>query len=165
MAAQNVGDNSLMQNAVSIGEVQAGKGAKLKVAAATSRNDATDRRNVAYSFDTPTATSIRNSADGSEGIIGLNQNAAPNSIVQNSVGLTAVVMKPMGSAGLGGVVAGSINCGVDAGNVGSTTREYNSTTMSHSLNGSAGVLEAAQNAGSNSVLQNAATLSVVAPAN
>lgn len=158
-SAQNVGDNSLIQNAVALGVVSARKQAAHRIEYGEAVNRGINEANTAFSFDTQTATYIRHSFDGSLGIDDIGQNAAPNSLVQNSTAI-AMLETPLAGDRLSQVVAGSFNFAKISGNYASTESQYNAAGMSASFSNSTGIFQVEQNSGSNSSLQNVASLSV-----
>lgn len=159
VSGQNVGDNSLMQNSVAIGTISSRikTGHQIEYGEATNRG--INKTNTTFSFDTQTATYIRHSFDGSLGIGSVGQNAAPNSIVQNSTAI-ALVEYPLSGERLDQVVAQSANSAKVLTNYASTKAQYNAAGMISSFNNSTGIFQIAQNSGSNSLLQNVVSISI-----
>lgn len=158
-SGQNVGDNSVIQNAAAIGAVSSRNKTGDEIEYDRAVNRGISAANTAFSFDTQTATYIRHSFDSSLGIDSIGQNAAPNSLVQNSTAI-AVVENPLTGDRLDQVVAGDVNLATVSADYASTKWQYNAAGMSASFNNATGIFQVAQNAGSNSSLQNVASLSV-----
>lgn len=153
-AAQNVGDNSILQNAITIASMRVNLPQHERVTIGRATNDGRVERNSAYSFDTPTATYTVASANGSAGIISLSQNAASNSLLQNSVAVSTL----SDAAGDGDtravILAAASNTGRVSRNFSQAEYQGNDDLISGSFDGSVGGLISLQNAGANSNLQN-----------
>lgn len=158
-SGQNVGDNSVTQNAVAIGVMYARNRSNALGQYGKAENNGLGVDNTASSFDTQTATYIKHSVNDSIGVDSSGQNASPNSLVQNSTSVFATEY-PLGGGRLGQVTAVAANAAETSRNYASTNAQYNDAGVSESFDHSMGILQAAQNVGSNSMLQNTTSLSV-----
>ncbi len=161
---QNVGDNSVLQNATAIADVTQATGTKgtLGVSFAAGGNNGGVFGNGAENRGNMSGT-VDSSFDGHTGVVNLNQNAGANSLLQNSTSIGRVSLYKTSATTLAGTVAltdndASVFCNRSASIGGS-----NGVSMDNSFNSSAGVMQASQNAGSNSLIQNSVSVASVTP--
>ena len=175
---QNVGDNSLLQNAAAIASL-------IDCNCVTNHDPAQDIEEVSviaqavndgrvigndaqtyayYHVGSNSGASISDSFNRTQGVVQVNQNAGANSALQNSAAIGHIRgrLEDDGSA-VATAVAVSTNSGTVTGSGNSSIRvgSANTATISRSFNSSRGVTNANQNAGDNSLLQNAAALAAV----
>lgn len=160
---QNVGDNSLLQNASAVASVTptTGSAFQLGIALAKSENEGTVGGNTAKNYYTTAASNVSNSFDNSKGVINLNQNSGANSELQNSTAVATDTLKGASNATLAASVALSSNHGGVWCNTATTADGSNASNMSNSFNDSQGVIQASQNAGANSLIQNTVSVGAV----
>ena len=176
-ANQNVGANSLLQNATAIAYINGRLGARgHAVAGAFNDGIVTGSGNLSIRYDSNDSATITNSFTGFTGAANLNQNAGDNSLLQNATAIAALIdclcdndgEKPQHGNGHGGNGARSLLALSVAGNDGTVT--YNtawssgsdsSVSMRNSFNGAHGVMQVNQNAGANSLLQNATAVAFI----
>jgi hypothetical protein len=192
---QNVGQNSALQNALSLTEVKgcdcATGGTTIAIGvtlagaantgAVTGNAEKTGKRvttttgtgwqndhfpppppikTISYGpvYDT---ASISNSYDGVIGVNQVNQNAGDNSLLQNTAAVGATGPLKGNALSVGVAIAGAGNSGAVENNSTNENVTTSATTMSNSFNGATGVVNANQNAGANSALQNATAVAAV----
>ena len=153
-ASQNVGNNSILQNAITIASTHINLPLSKKISIGRATNNGRIGQNTAYSFDTPTVNYTIVSANDSVGIINLSQNAASNSLLQNSDAVSAFSDNSGGRYTGSGILAAAKNTGRVSINFSQTKYQANNDLTSNSFDGSVGDLSSLQNAGANSNLQN-----------
>ena len=169
---QNAGDNSLLQNATAIAALidctncqDRGKydhrGATWGVAiAGNDGNVGGERYNYAYSYGSRAEGRIDDSFNGATGVVQVNQNVGPNSLLQNATAV-AYIDGRLGARAY--AIAGAFNDGIVTGSGNYSERRYstNAASMSGSFNGFTGAANVNQNAGDNSLLQNATAIAAL----
>lgn len=162
---QNAGANSLQQNATAVaytdnlrGRAQQDRDAyAIAVNAGIvsgSGNRSADRNHTA-------SGEIVNSFGGFTGVANVNQNVGANSLQQNSAALSAVEFCDCAARDLSTTVAAAGNIGGVVGNYASARGGSASVTMGGSFNGMTGIAQVSQNAGANSLTQNAVAVGAV----
>lgn len=160
---QNVGDNSLLQNSTAVATVSpvVGTTGTLSVALAGSTNGGEVAGNHARNNMTQSSSNVDSSFNSSTGVFSLNQNSGANSLMQNSAAIGTVTLTPTSGSTLAASVATAMNNGEVERNMASAANGSNSASMSNSFNYSQGVLQASQNAGANSLIQNSVSVGAV----
>lgn len=175
-AAQNAGANSAIQNSTAVAALW---GIELadrdpNVALATSRNrgevhgsgnESTLGRASRRSTGPGLGAELTNSFGGVRGVAQAAQNAGPNSLLQNSVAVAALVFCDRGcpEVDLARAVATSRNNGDVYDNRATQYSGSAHANMTGSFNGAAGIMQASQNVGSNSLLQNSVAVGAILP--
>jgi len=103
------------------------------------------------------AATIDGSFDNATGVFQVNQNSGDNSLLQNASAVAAATGLK-GTTDLGVTVAAAGNSGEVEHNNASADHTNTSATINNSFNGDKGMVNANQNAGANSQLQNASAL-------
>jgi hypothetical protein len=165
---QNVGANSLLQNAAAVGYVRGrfdpDTDASTASTVATAVNVGTVGGNTSRRWNASNSATIRGSFNRATGVTNVNQNAGDNSMLQNSTALATIQYcgPRCISADLTSVAVAS-NVGIVAGNHASSVGSSASATISGSFQGHTGLLNVNQNAGANSQLQNSIAVGVILP--
>lgn len=161
---QNVGDNSVLQNATAIADVKqvTGYNGTLGVSFAAGGNNGGVFGNQAENRGNMSAA-VNNSFNGRTGLVNLNQNAGANSLLQNSSSIGRVTLYKTGATTLAGTVALTDNDASVFCNRSASVGGSNGVSMYNSFNGGSGVMQASQNAGSNSLIQNSVSVASVTP--
>ncbi len=176
-AAQNAGANSAIQNSTAVAALWGIELAERDPnrALATSRNrgevhgsgnDSTlGRESRRRSTGPSLETDMTNSFGGVRGVAQAAQNAGPNSLLQNSVAVAALVFCDRGcpEVDLARAVATSRNNGNVEDNRATQYAGTSQAQMTSSFNGAAGIMQASQNVGSNSLLQNSVAVGAILP--
>ncbi|HTH96360.1 MAG TPA: hypothetical protein VL574_03030 [Stellaceae bacterium] len=160
---QNAGAGSLLQNATALASVNPISGTidQTKVALGLALNDGSVTDNAVSNDQHNTTSAIDGSFNNMKGVANVNQNAAANSLLQNSTAISSIEYCNCAATDLSASAALSANIGNVNDNSFSATNGSNATTMNGSFNGSQGVMQISQNAGANSLLQNAASVAVI----
>ena len=161
---QNVGDNSVLQNATAIADVRqvTGNNGTLGVSLASGSNNGGVFGNQAENRGYMSG-SVNSSFNGHTGLVNLNQNAGANSLLQNSTSIGRVTLYRTSATTLAGTAALTDNDGAVFCNRSASMGGGNGVSMDSSVNGSTGIIQASQNAGSNSLIQNSVSVASVAP--
>ncbi len=161
---QNVGDNSVLQNATAIADVKqvTGTNGTLGVSFASAGNNGGVFGNEAHNNGSMSGA-VNSSFDNHTGLVNLNQNAGANSLLQNSTSIGRVTLYKTKETTLAGTVALTDNDGAVFCNHTGSINGGNDVSMDNSFNGSVGVMQASQNAGSNSLIQNSVSVASVTP--
>lgn len=163
--AQNAGANSTLQNALSLAYVNNPSTSKtigIGAAVAGAGNDAGVFGNTNGTHDYVTQEAgISGSYSGSTGVMQANQNVGANSTLQNATAVATVNPVTGTSGTLGVALASSGNTGSVTGNGAWNDNTNSSGSVDSSFNGSTGVFSLNQNAGANSLMQNAASVGEV----
>lgn len=161
---QNVGDNSVLQNATAIADVRqvTGTDGTLGVSLASGSNNGGVFGNQAENRGYMSG-SVNSSFNGHTGLVNLNQNAGANSLLQNSTSIGRVTLYRTSATTLAGTAALTDNDGAVFCNRSASMGGGNGVSMDSSVNGSTGIIQASQNAGSNSLIQNSVSVASVAP--
>ena len=172
---QNVAANSLLQNATAIGRMDAklgdpGGANDTVNSVATATNNGGDLTNISLRDTANNRAVISTSFNSAQGSVNVNQNAGDNSLLQNATAIAALIDcncdrndDPDQDVETVTVVATSTNSGNVLSNQARTTAgpSSSSVNMTASFIGALGVMQASQNAGANSLLQNAAAVGYV----
>jgi hypothetical protein len=152
---QNSGANSLLQNSTAVaaatglkGQVDAG------LAVALAGNSGTVRGNRSTDDHTTATGTIDNSFNSDTGVVNANQNVGANSQLQNASALASLQFCGCAADNVSLTIAAAGNDGSVSGNVANAANGSNGVRMTSSFNYSQGMLQANQNAGANSLLQN-----------
>jgi hypothetical protein len=177
---QNAGDNSLLQNATAIaalidclceddgekpqhGYGHGGSGARSLLALSLAGNEGSVTYNYAWSYGSHSGVSMSDSFDGARGIMQVNQNAGANSLLQNATAVAFVRARLDRHHSRGAALAGAWNDGVVTGSGNTSIRIHstNAASMRSSFDRASGAVNVNQNAGDNSLLQNATSLAAI----
>jgi hypothetical protein len=168
---QNVGPNSLLQNSAAVSVIQA-RAANFTTAVAYAFNWGDVAGNWSQrgtcegcGGGTENSANINNSFGRAQGVLNVNQNAGDNSLLQNSSAVA--VFRYCGEACANvnlSAVAVAANYGEVRYNFAEAHRSTANATISNSLGNFQGVLNLNQNAGANSLLQNASAIASIQPA-
>ena len=160
---QNAGANSELQNSAAVAAVTGLKGVKndLGLTLAGAGNSGEVEHNGAHSDTTSGTAAITGSFNGNTGMVNANQNVGANSQLQNSSAIAALKFCGCATSNASLSVAAAGNAGGVYGNWASAENGSNGASMSNSFNNSTGMLQANQNAGANSLLQNSVAVGVI----
>jgi hypothetical protein len=152
---QNSGANSLLQNSTAVaaatglkGQVDAG------LAVALAGNSGTVTNNKSTDDHTTAKGTINNSFNSDTGVVNANQNVGANSQLQNASALASLQFCGCAADNVSLTIAAAGNDGHVLYNQASAANGSNGVSMTSSFNYSQGMLQANQNAGANSLLQN-----------
>lgn len=153
---QNSGANSLLQNSAAVAVATQLKGATLDQgsAVASAGNDANVQGNRATDNWTNAGGTINNAFNNVTGVVNVNQNVGENSALQNASSLASLQFCGCATDNYSMTVAAAGNGGLVLGNTAIASNGSNGAIMNASFNGAQGMLQANQNAGANSALQN-----------
>ena len=161
---QNAGANSLQQNSTALARVENSRGKEqsrdawaisLNAGQVTgSGNQSSDHRHDA-------AAGIFGSFNTFTGVANVNQNAGANSLMQNSSALASITYCNCAIEDLSTTIAAAGNLGSVTGNHASASLGSAGVSMTNSFNGSTGVTQVSQNAGANSMMQNAVAIGAI----
>ena len=175
---QNAGANSALQNALALSYIQgcncatttkpttiaaggalaaAGNSGEVEHNSSRSSREFTYGGKLGFGPNTTVAATIDGSFDNATGVFQVNQNSGDNSLLQNAAAVAAATGLK-GSTDLGVTVAAAGNSGEVERNKASADHTKTSATINNSFNNDKGVVNANQNAGANSQLQNASAL-------
>lgn len=160
---QNAGADSMLQNATALASVNPVSGTidQAKLALGLAVNDGSVTDNAVFDDQHNTTASIDSSFNNMKGVANVNQNAAANSLLQNSTAISSIEYCNCAATDLSASAALSANIGDVSDNISSASNGSNSTTMNGSFNGSQGAMQVSQNVGANSLLQNATSVAVI----
>ena len=161
---QNAGANSLMQNATALTRVENIKGAEQNRdawAIAVNAGQVTGSGNHSTDVKHDAAANITGSFNGFSGAANVNQNAGANSLMQNSSALASITYCNCAIEDLSTTIAAAGNLGSVTGNHASASLGSAGVTMTNAFNGTTGVTQVSQNAGANSMMQNAVAIGAI----
>ena len=161
---QNAGANSLMQNATALTRVENIKGAEQNRdawAIAVNAGQVTGSGNHSTDVKHDAAANITGSFNGFSGAANVNQNAGANSLMQNSSALASITYCNCAIEDLSTTIAAAGNLGSVTGNHASASLGSAGVSMTNSFNGTTGVTQVSQNAGANSMMQNAVAIGAI----
>jgi hypothetical protein len=172
---QNAAANSLLQNATAIGRMDAklgdpGGANDTANSVATAINNGNDLTNQSLRATANNRVLMNSSFSGAQGSVNVNQNAGDNSLLQNATAIAALIDCNCDTNDDAAqdvetvtIVATATNTGNVTGNTARTTAgpSNSSVSMLNSFGVALGVMQASQNAGANSLLQNAAAVGYV----
>ncbi|MBW8268340.1 hypothetical protein [Caldovatus aquaticus] len=161
---QNAGANSLQQNASAVTMVENIRGREQdRDAWAIAGNAGIVTGSGNWSFDVGhrSAASLSNSFNNFTGAANVNQNVGANSLQQNSTALSAITYCGCAAEDLSTTIAAAGNLGAVIGNHASAGLGNASVSMSNSFNNATGVAQVSQNAGANSLMQNAVAIGAI----
>jgi hypothetical protein len=176
---QNAGANSGLQNSVAVSYVEGcdcsvtspiifglprGDANANSVAANVGQVVGNTSENVSPLLIVPgtTATAtLDNAFNGSTGLVQVNQNAGANSLMQNSSALASITYCNCAIEDLSTTIAAAGNLGSVTGNHASASLGSAGVTMTNAFNGTTGVTQVSQNAGANSMMQNAVAIGAI----
>jgi hypothetical protein len=161
---QNAGANSLMQNATALTRVENIKGAEQNRdawAIAVNAGQVTGSGNHSTDVKHDAAANILGSFNGFSGAANVNQNAGANSLMQNSSALASITYCNCAIEDLSTTIAAAGNLGSVTGNHASASLGSAGVSMTNSFNGTTGVTQVSQNAGANSMMQNAVAIGAI----
>ena len=164
---QNTGMNSALQNSLA-GSYVNSSGSNVEPLRhehwlAASWNKGEVEGNVVSNDGSTANADIDGSYNSTLGVYQLNQNSGANSLLQNS----AAIAVEFGSTVSGDDLAMSVAAAGNSGNVNSNRASSeeregsNSATINNSFNNGTGILQASQNVGANSLLQNSVAIGAV----
>jgi hypothetical protein len=161
---QNAGANSLMQNATALTRVENIKGAEQNRdawAIAVNAGQVTGSGNHSTDVKHDAAANITGSFNGFSGAANVNQNAGANSLMQNSSALASITYCNCAIEDLSTTIAAAGNLGSVTGNHASASLGSAGVSMTNAFNGTTGVTQVSQNAGANSMMQNAVAIGAI----
>jgi hypothetical protein len=160
---QNAGAGAALQNATALATVSPVQGtiSQDKLALGLALNSGSSDGNWVTNSNHHTSASIDGSFSNMVGQVNVNQNSAANALMQNSTALSTIEYCGCAANDLSVSVALAGNFGDVTGNGFAASGGSNAAGMNNSFNNSRGDLQVSQNAGANSLLQNAATLSTI----
>ncbi len=161
---QNAGANSLMQNATALTRVENIKGAEQDRdawAIAVNAGQVTGSGNQSHDSRHDAAANVTGSFNGFSGAANVNQNAGANSLMQNSSALASITYCNCAIEDLSTTIAAAGNLGSVTGNSASASLGSAGVSMTNSFNGTTGVTQVSQNAGANSMMQNAVAIGAI----
>lgn len=160
---QNAGNNSLLQNSAAVAAVNPVSGTALTLAGslADADNQGFVAGNYAREHSANASSTISNSFGGVNGVVNVNQNSGANSLMQNSAAIGTVKLVAASSDALAGAVANANTSGGVYCNTANLANGSAKVSMDSSFNGAQGVLQASQNAGANSLIQNSVSVAAV----
>ena len=158
-AMQNAGANSQEQTSESIGSLIVAAGQLTSKLYGVANNDGRNQNNTSVSYSNPTWEHSTDSFNTITGVGNFTQNTASNSLLQNSTAINTIQFKTISNAALSSVDTNSKNLAHDQLNSSESMFSWNEALMSQNFNGSTGILQTSQNVGSNSLLQNASSVS------
>jgi len=162
---QNAGANSLQQNATAIAYADNIEGTRRQTrdAWAISANVGvvTGSGNWSDDYNHDARGRIDGSFRGFTGLANVNQNVGANSLQQNAASLSAVEFCECAARDLSTTVAAAANIGGVVGNYADADRGSARVSMTGSFNGMTGIAQVSQNAGANSLQQNAVAIGAV----
>ena len=162
---QNAGANSLQQNATAIAYADNIEGRRLQTrdawAIGANVGVVTGSGNWSDDYNHDARGSISGSFGGFTGLANVNQNVGANSLQQNAAALSAVEFCNCAAQDLSTTVAAAANIGGVVGNYADADRGSARVSMTGSFNGMTGIAQVNQNAGANSLAQNAVAVGAV----
>ena len=161
---QNAGANSLMQNATALTSVENIRGIEQDRdawAIAVNAGQVTGSGNHSTDVKHTAAGSVIGSFNGFQGTANVNQNVGANSLMQNSSALASITYCNCAIEDLSTTIAAAGNLGSVTGNHASASLGSASVGMTNSFNGATGVTQVSQNAGANSLMQNAVAIGAI----
>ncbi|WP_137127771.1 hypothetical protein [Roseomonas sp. HF4] len=162
---QNAGANSLQQNATAIAYADNIEGTRRQTrdAWAISANVGvvTGSGNWSDDYDHTARGRIDGSFGRFTGLANVNQNVGANSLQQNAAALSAVEFCECAANDLSTTIAAAANIGGVVGNHASAHSGSAGVSMTGSFNGMTGIAQVNQNAGANSLAQNAVAIGAV----
>ncbi|HQT73794.1 MAG TPA: hypothetical protein PLX84_07615, partial [Acidiphilium sp.] len=161
---QNAGNNSLLQNSAAVAAVSPINGTEGTLAGslAASGNSGSVAGNYAREHSSNASSTIDNgSFNNANGVINVNQNSGANSLMQNSTAVGTLKLTAASSNTLAGAVAVAVQGGSVYCNTANLANGSAKVNMDSSFNGAQGVLQASQNAGANSLIQNSVSVAAV----
>ena len=160
---QNSGDNSLLQNSAAVAAVNPVSGTALTLAGslADADNKGAVAGNYAREHSANASSTITKSFDRVNGVVNVNQNSGANSLMQNSAAIGTVKLVAASSDALAGAVANANTNGGVYCNTANLANGSAKVSMDSSFNGAQGVLQASQNTGANSLIQNSVSVAAV----
>lgn len=162
---QNAGANSLQQNATAIAYADNIEGTRRQTrdAWAISANVGvvTGSGNWSDDYNHTARGRIDGSFGGFTGLANVNQNVGANSLQQNAAALSAVEFCDCAANDLSTTIAAAANIGGVVGNHAQATHGSAGVSMTGSFNGMTGIAQVNQNAGANSLAQNAVAVGAV----
>lgn len=161
---QNSGDNSLLQNSAAVTSASQLKGVTDvggSIALAGNSGAVFGSGNSAYADHTHASASISNSFNGSNGEMNVNQNVGANSLLQNASAIASLQFCNCATDNISLAVAAAGNDGSVLGNRAELSNGSNGVSMTNSFAGAQGLINVSQNAGANSLLQNAVSVGSV----
>ena len=161
---QNAGANSLMQNATALTRVENIRGIEQDREAwaiAVNAGQVTGSGNHSTDVKHTAAGNVIGSFNGFQGAANVNQNVGANSLMQNSSALASITYCNCAIEDLSTTIAAAGNLGSVTGNHASASLGSAGVGMTNSFNGSTGVTQVSQNAGANSMMQNAVAIGAI----
>lgn len=162
---QNAGANALQQNATAIAYTDRVSGSQLQTrdAWAIAGNIGIITGSGNHSADTGHTArgNINTSFGGFTGLANVNQNVGANALQQNATALSAVEFCDCAARDLSTTVAVAGNIGGVVGNTASANGGSATVSMTGSFNAMTGIAQVNQNAGANSLSQNAVAVGAV----
>ena len=162
---QNAGANSLLQNATALTMLENVKGVTADRdawAIAVNAGQVTGSGNHSTDSKHDAAAGITGSFNNFQGVANVNQNAGANSLMQNSSALSAITYGcNCAIEDLATTIAAAGNLGNVSGNTASASLGSAGVSMTNSFNGTTGVTQVSQNAGANSLMQNAVAIGAI----
>jgi hypothetical protein len=162
---QNAGANSLQQNATAVAYVDNLEGTRRQDrdawAIAANAGIVTGSGNQSDDYNHTARGSIDGAFRGFTGVANVNQNVGANSLQQNAAALSAVEFCDCAAQDLSTTIAAAANIGAVVGNYADADRGSARVSMTGSFNGMTGIAQVNQNAGANSLAQNAVAVGAV----
>lgn len=162
---QNAGANSLMQNATALTMLENVKGVDSERdawAIAVNAGQVTGSGNHSTDVKHDAAAGITGSFNDFKGVANVNQNVGANSLMQNSSALSAITYGcNCAIEDLATTIAAAGNLGSVSGNTASASLGSAGVSMNNSFNAATGVTQVSQNAGANSMMQNAVAIGAI----
>jgi hypothetical protein len=162
---QNAGANSLQQNATAVAYAAGIEGTRRQTrdawAIAGNAGEVVGSGNVSDDRNHNARGTISGSFGGFTGVANVNQNVGANSLQQNAAAISAIEFCECAANDLSTSIAVAANIGQVYDNRASATRGVAAVTMTGSFNGMQGIAQVNQNAGANSLSQNAVAVGAV----
>ena len=162
---QNAGANSLLQNATALTMIENVRGVEQDRdawAIAVNAGQVTGSGNSSTDSKHTATGSITGSFNEFRGVANVNQNVGANSLMQNSSALSAITYNcNCAIEDLSTTIAAAGNLGSVTGNSASASLGSAGVSMTNSFNGTTGVTQVSQNAGANSMMQNAVAIGAI----
>lgn len=159
---QNAGANSLQQNATAVAAVDQIQGQRQdRDAWAIAANIGAVVGNSSRDYEHRAAATMDGAFRGFIGAANVNQNAGANSAQQNATGLAAITYCNCAQEDLSTTIAAAGNFGSVAYNHAGASGGAARVSLTNSFNGLTGVAQVNQNAGANSLGQNAVAIGAI----
>lgn len=161
---QNAGANSLQQNSTALATVENIKGSEQRRdawAISFNAGQVTGSGNQSNDSRHDAAAGIAGSFNGFSGVANVNQNVGANSLMQNSSALSSITYCNCAVEDLSTTIAAAGNLGSVTMNSASAHSGTAGVSMVNSFNNAQGVTQVSQNAGANSMMQNAVAVGAI----